>query len=381
MDPIGRNIAFNSKCNAPVAEHGDAAGLMPAGRIEAILDVLRRGERFLICSHCRPDGDAVGSMLAMGMFLEELGKHADLVTADGIPRVHRGLPGAEHIRTAQLIHGSYDAAILLECDGLERTRLSGLEPFFLVNIDHHATGREYANLNWIDSHAASVGEMVYKLVKSAGADVTPQMATCLYTTVLTDTGGFCYGCTQASTFGLAGELVAAGADPIRIAQNVYFSTPASKLMLLGAALGNLKCDGRLAWLWVTSRDMQRAGASEEDCEGIVNFALCASGVEAAIFLHELPEQRIHLSLRSKGRVNVAAIAGRLGGGGHESAAGCTLEGPLARSLEEVLAQLRPCVASMDGEKAADPIEIPSESVSLDRVEVQRDLRASRKRGL
>jgi bifunctional oligoribonuclease and PAP phosphatase NrnA len=381
MDHIGRNVVFGSKCNAPIAAEEYVSGSSPASRIEGILGALRQGERFLICSHSRPDGDAVGSMLAMGMLLEQFGKQADLVTADDIPKIHRGLPGAKQIRTAQLVHGPYDAAILLECDGLERTRLSGLEQFFLVNIDHHATGCEYANLNWIDRNAASVGEMVYRLAKTAGAKITPQMATCLYTTLLTDTGGFCYGCTQASTFGLAGELVAAGADPIRIAQNVYFSTPASKLMLLGAALGNLKCEGRIAWLWVTCRDMLRAGATEEDCEGIVNFALCASGVEAAIFMHELPKQRIHLSLRSKGRVNVAAIAGQLGGGGHESAAGCTLEGPLAHALDEVLALLRPCVAAIDGENAAEPIEIPSESVSLDPVEVQRDLRASLKRGL
>jgi phosphoesterase RecJ-like protein len=175
------------------------------------------------------------------------------------------------------------------------------------------------------------------------------MATCLYTSVLTDTGGFCYGGTQASTFGLAQELVLAGADPLQIAQNVYFSTPASKLLLLGAALSNLKHEGRLAWLWATRQEMARAGAAEEDCEGIVNFALCVSGVEAAVFLYELPEQRIQLSLRSKGRVNVAAIAGRLGGGGHESAAGCTLEGPLARARDEILALLRPSVALLDGE--------------------------------
>ena len=279
-------------------------------------------------------------MLAMGMLLEQMGKHADLVTADRIPKVHRGLPGAEEIRTAERVEGPYDAAILLECDGLERTRLLGLERFFLVNIDHHATGREFANLNWIDRGAASVGELVYRLAKAAGATVTPQMATCLYTTVLTDTGGFCYGSTQASTFDLARELVLAGADPIRIAHNVYFSTPASKLLLLGAALGNLKHEERLAWLWVTVEDMVRTCASEEDCEGIVNFALCASGVEAAVFLREMPDERIRLSLRSKGRVNVAAIAERLGGGGHESAAGCTLEGPLERALDEILDQVR-----------------------------------------
>ena len=364
MNHFNRSLAFDPKsdtlCLAPGLASMEEAGAASESRIEAIrveklriqqiLEVLRQGERFLVCSHARPDGDAVGSMLAMGMLLEQLGKRADLVTADRIPNTHRGLPGAEGIRTAPRVHGSYDAVILLECDGLERTRLHGLEKFLLVNIDHHASGQQFGHLNWIDRDAASVGEMVYRLVKAAGGRVTPEMATCLYTTVLTDTGGFCYGSTQASTFALARELVLAGADPIRIAQNVYFSSPASKLLLLGAALGNLKREGRLAWLWVTQQDMVRSCAAEEDCEGVVNFALAVSGVEAAVFLRELPERRIRLSIRSKGRVNVAAIAGRLGGGGHKSAAGCTLEGPLARALDEILAQLRPSVALLTSDE-------------------------------
>jgi len=356
MDHASRNISLEPSSDASGSVTGSASGRTQAGgeqvQIEAILDLLRRGERFLVCSHMRPDGDAVGSMLAMGMLLKQMGKQADLVTADRIPKVHRDLPGADQIRTAESVDGPYDAAILLECDGLQRTRLLGLEQYFLVNIDHHATGREYADLNWIDRGAASVGELVYRLVKAAGATVTTQMASCLYTTVLTDTGGFCYGSTQASTFGLARELVLAGADPIRIAHHVYFSTPASKLLLLGAALGNLKHEDRLAWLWVTAQDLMRTCATDEDCEGIVNFALCAAGVEAAVFLREMPDQRIQLSLRSKGRVNVASIAERLGGGGHESAAGCTLDGPLARALDEILDQLRPCVGSLPEESNA-----------------------------
>jgi phosphoesterase RecJ-like protein len=223
-----------------------------------------------------------------------------------------------------------------------------LEKFFLINIDHHISGREFAHLNWIDRDAASVGELVYRLVKAAGAAVTPQMATCLYTTVLTDTGGFCYGSTGASTFALARDLTLAGADPVAIAQEICFSTPTSKMLLLGAALSNLKREGRLAWLWITHEDMVRACAVDEDCEGIVNFAVCISGVEAAAFLRELPERRIRLSLRSKGRVNVAAIAERLGGGGHENAAGCTLDGPLVRAIDEILAELRPSVAGFIG---------------------------------
>jgi phosphoesterase RecJ-like protein len=320
-----------------------AAAEETANPVDEILRILREGERFLVCSHSRPDGDAVGSMLAMRMLLRQLGKRADLVTADRIPGIYRALPEADTIRTAMRVHGPYDAAILLECDGLERTRLRGLEQFLVVNIDHHASGRAFGHVNWIDNGAASLGELVYRLVIAAGATVTPEMATCLYTTVLTDTGGFCYGSTTASTFGLARELVLAGADPLRIAQEVYFSTATSKLLLLGAALGNLRREGRLAWLWVTHQDMVRTCAAEEDCEGIVNYAVCIAGVEAAAFLRELPERRIRLSLRSKGRVNVAAIAERLGGGGHENAAGCTLDGPLSRALDEILGQLRPSV--------------------------------------
>jgi len=342
MDHSRRIQAFPLKRAVPGPPRAEAH----SDRMDAILEMLRRGKRFLVCSHARPDGDAVGSMLALGMLIEQMGKHADMVMADQVPEIYRGLPGVKGIRVTQIVHGPYDAAILLECDGLSRTGVSGLEKLFLINIDHHASGHEYARLNWIDRDASSVGELVYRLIKATGAEITPEMAHCLYTAVLTDTGGFCYGAMQASTFGLAEELVRAGADPVQIAQDVYFSTPASKLLLLGVALSNLNCEGRLAWLWVTDQDVMRAGANDEDCEGIVNFALCITGVEAAVFLRALPEGRIRIGLRSKGRVNVAAIAGRLGGGGHESAAGCTLEGPLEHAIEEILAQLRPCVGAL-----------------------------------
>ncbi|HTX77696.1 MAG TPA: bifunctional oligoribonuclease/PAP phosphatase NrnA [Terracidiphilus sp.] len=321
-------------------------GWMPEEPIAAILDLLRRGERFLVCSHSRPDGDAVGSMLAMGMLLENLGKRADLVTADRIPSIYRALPGAEAIRCVMRVHGPYDAAILLECDSLDRTRLRGLESFYQVNIDHHATGRAFAHLNWIDRDATSVGELVYRLIQAAGVKVTPAMAQCLYTTILTDTGGFCYGATRASTFALAEELTRAGADPVRIAQEIYFSTAMAKLLLLGAALTNLKREGRVAWLSISHNDMVRTCAAEEDCEGIVNYAISLAGVEAAAFLRELPEGRIRVSLRSKGRVDVSSLAARLGGGGHENAAGVTLDGPVPRALEEILGQLRPAVEAI-----------------------------------
>ena len=312
--------------------------------IADILEAIREGERFLVCSHSRPDGDAVGSMLAMRMLLKKMGKRADLVSADRVQVIYRALPGADDIRTAMRVHGPYDAVILLECDGVERTRLQGLEKFFLINIDHHTTGLEYAHINWIDQRAACVGEMVYRLFLAAGIEVTPEVATCIYTTVLTDTGGFIYGGTRASTFELARDLTLAGADPIRIAQQVYFSMSMAKLLLLGAALKNLHREGRVAWLWITHEDMVRSCAVEEDCEGIANYALSIAEVEAAVFMRELPENRIRVSLRSKGRMNVAAIAERLDGGGHENASGCTLAGPLSRAREQILGELRSALA-------------------------------------
>ncbi len=324
----------------PETSSTPAPGIPTADPLAAILDVLHRGKRFLVCSHTRPDGDSVGSMLALGAVIEQMGKAAELVTADRIPFQYRQLPGVDAILTMLRIRGPYDAAILLECDSLERTRLRGLEGFFLVNIDHHITGREFAHLNWIDRSAASVGEMVHQLARAAAVAITPEMAQCLYTTVLTDTGGFCHGNVRESTFALARELVEAGADPIAIAQQVYFSAPASKLLLLGAALRRLKREGRVAWLWVTHQDTQRACATEEDCEGIVNVALGMAGVDTGVFLRELPEGGIRVSLRSKGSLNVAAVAARLGGGGHQNAAGCTLEGPLQRALKQILAELR-----------------------------------------
>jgi phosphoesterase RecJ-like protein len=316
-----------------------------ADPVAAILQVIGQGERFVVCSHARPDGDAVGSMLAMGMLLHQLGKHADLLITDSLPAVYRGLPEADSIAFALSVRGPYDAVILLECDGVARAGLRGLEQYFLINIDHHITGANYADLNWIDHGAVSVGELVHRLVQASGAAVTPQMATCLYTTLLTDTGGFIYGSLRATTFALARDLVLAGADPVRIAQDVCFSVPVSKVLILGAALSNLMRDGRLTWLSITHSDMVRARAADEDCEGIVNYALSIAGVEAAAFFRELPENRIRVSLRSKGAINIATIAEHFGGGGHEFAAGCTVDGPLPKAVERILAEIHSALAA------------------------------------
>jgi phosphoesterase RecJ-like protein len=306
----------------------------------AVLDAINGAQRMLVSSHARPDGDAIGSMLACGMMLDQLGKQVEMVCSDPVPQLYRWLPCADEIRHTQHISRDYDLVILLECDGIERSRLEGLEGRKIVNIDHHASGKPFGSINWIEPEASAVAEMVFDLAMLADVRISPEMATCFYTAVLTDTGSFCYEGTDAYTLHLAAELTRLGASPAPIAQQVYFSNPLSKMELLGAALTTLRRDGRIAWLWVTHQDMVRLSAAEEDCEGIVNYAISIAGVEVAVFLRELPDGRIRLSMRSKGTVDVARVAERFGGGGHANASGCTLPGPLAVAEREIVELLR-----------------------------------------
>ena len=308
--------------------------------VKEVLKQIGERKRFLLTSHARPDGDAVGSALACGQILRQMGKEAEVVLADGVPRIYQPLPFADRVVQAQKINGNYEAAIILECDSVQRTRLEGLENRFLINIDHHLSGRPFANVNWIDPKAVATAELVYQLAKEAGVTITPDIATCLYTAVLTDTGSFMFEGTNEHTFSLARELVMAGADPARCARNIYFAHSTAKMRLLGAALSNLHREGSLAWIWITREQMERYEAKEEDCEGLVNYALSIQDVEVAAFFRELPDGRYRVSLRSKGELNVAAVAAQFGGGGHECASGLSLDGPLSVAVARVIAQLR-----------------------------------------
>lgn len=320
--------------------------------ISAVLEAIERGSRFLVASHARPDGDAIGSILACGMMLEQLGKKADLISRDCVPLIYQWLPGVRSIQCGDTVEREYDTVILLECDGIERSGLSGLEGRFIVNIDHHFSGKAFADVNWIENDACAVAAMVYELAMLAGVRITPEMATCLYTAVLTDTGSFCYAGTDTRTLEVAADLVRHGADPVGIAQHTYFSNPTSKMRLLGAALSNLRREGRLAWMWITHDDVLRASAVEEDCEGLVNYAIGIAGVDVAVFLRELSNHRVRMSLRSKGDINVARIAESFGGGGHSHAGGCTLDGPMPIAMERILHALRACVHVVSDERVA-----------------------------
>jgi phosphoesterase RecJ-like protein len=309
-------------------------------QLDQVLEHIKERRHFLVTSHTRPDGDAVGSSLGLAQILRKMGKEAEVVLGDSVPVIYRPLPHADSIIHASSVNGKYDAAIILECDSVLRTRLQGLEQHFLINIDHHATSKPFANVNWIDPSACAVAEMVFRLGQAAGVKITPEIATCLYTAVLTDTGSFSYSSTTAHTFDLAKRLVEHGADPARIAHNVYFSNPTSKMRLLGAALSALHREGALVWMAVTRDDMDRSGALEEDCEGLVNYALGIAGVEVAVFFREIADGKVRVSVRSKGAVNVAEIAEKFGGGGHQCASGFSVPGSISAAEKVVLGQLR-----------------------------------------
>ena len=307
--------------------------------LDRVLHEIRARHRFVVTSHARPDGDGIGSALACSQILRLMGKDATVVMHDGVPRIYQNLPFADRAIKADVVPPN-DAVLILECDSIQRTLLEGLEDCFLINIDHHASARNFANINWIDPTVMATAELVYRLARLACVPVDRDMATCLYTALMTDTGSFMFEGTNEHTFTVARELVLAGADPAQCARPIYFGHSTAKMRLLGAALSNLHREGELAWIWVTQEQMVRFGAREEDCEGLVNYALSMADVQVAIFFRELPDRSYRVSLRSKGEVNVSTVAEHFGGGGHKCASGFSLDGPLAIAVSRVVDRLR-----------------------------------------
>jgi phosphoesterase RecJ-like protein len=203
----------------------------------------------------------------------------------------------------------------------------------------------FGDINWIDPTAAAVGEMVYNLCKALGTEVTKEIAECIYTALLTDTGSFHFSNTTERTLKIASELVRKGVEPARISQALFYSYPYSKIKLLGRVLSEIERDesGRIAWITMDRDMMYEAGASEEDSDGIVNYALSIDEVEAVAFFKELAEGVYRVSLRSKGKYNVARVAESFGGGGHKNAAGCRVEGDFAEVRQRVIEGLQSAV--------------------------------------
>jgi bifunctional oligoribonuclease and PAP phosphatase NrnA len=310
--------------------------------LSQVVELIESKRRFMITSHVRPDGDSTGSSLALYWTLKALGKEADVIMRDPIPVHYRELPGAHEILVRPELTERYDAAFVIECSDIDRPALPGLEKQFVVNIDHHTTTASFGDINWIDATAAAVGEMIYNLCKALGVTVNQQIAECVYTALLTDTGSFHYSNTTERTFKIASELVRRGARPAHIARALYESQPYSKIKLLGRVLSTLRCDetGRLAWVSMTRDMMLESGATEDDLDGIVSHPMSIDGVEAVAFFKEMQPGHFRISLRSKGTVDVSKVAERFGGGGHKCASGCAFVGNLESAEDRVLASLQ-----------------------------------------
>ncbi|HVF50468.1 MAG TPA: bifunctional oligoribonuclease/PAP phosphatase NrnA [Pyrinomonadaceae bacterium] len=313
--------------------------------LSQVVELIESKRRFGITSHIRPDGDALGSSLGLYWLLRALDKEAEVIMRDPVPNAYQKLPGSNEVRVTPAIDRPYDAVFVIECSDITRPGLVDLEQQLVVNIDHHSTTSLFGTINWIDSTASAVGEMIYNLCKAIGVRPTREIAECVYTALVTDTGSFHYSNTTERTFKVASELVRAGVKPAKISQAVFSNYPWSKIELLSRVLGTARRDetGRVACLRQTLEMQEQSGASDEDGDGFVNYPLSCGQVEAVAFLKESAPGVYRTSLRSKGDVNVARIAERFGGGGHRNAAGCTLRGDWDEAERLIISLLQEAV--------------------------------------
>lgn len=296
--------------------------------LQLIVDEIRTRRRFVVTSHARPDGDAVGSSLAMAYALRHLAKDVRVVLRDPSPPQFETCPGVNDIIVSNRVEDPGDAVLVMECGDLARPGIAGLERGYVINIDHHTGNTMYGAVNWFDPSAAACGEMVYDLIRALGVPLTLEIATHVYVAVLTDTGGFHYSNITTRTFDICRECTEAGVNPSAIARAVYDSNKIGRLKLFRAVLNGMQLDAseRIATLFVTKHMAAECGATYEDTEGLVNFPLSAREVLAVVFFKEEGPDDWRISLRSKGDIDVNAVAREFGGGGHKNASGCGVRG-------------------------------------------------------
>ncbi len=306
-----------------------------------IIDMINRYKFFLITSHVRLDGDALGSELALCHMLEHIGKEVVVYNQDETPGNYCFLPGNDKIIHKLPAIENYDVVFILDCSELDRigdeaSRVGNMER--IISIDHHISNGNFGNIVFTDPRASSTAELLYRLMSEMNIDISKDMATNLYAAILTDTGGFCYGNTKKDTLIAAGTLVERGADPQWISENIYENNPLSKIRLLTKALETLAFDWdrKVGYIIVSRKNIEDAGAREEHTEGFVDIPRSIQGVEVSILFTELSEHEFKLSLRSKGKVNVERVASAFGGGGHINAAACHINGNFSTVLYRVL---------------------------------------------
>jgi len=313
-----------------------------------IISELRQSKTILISVHKSPDGDALGSQLALMHALEKLGKTVTVHNLDPVPEIYRYLPGSARIKTGSSVAGKYDAFVVLDSEPSRTGLFDGKYPADrLINIDHHITNPLLWKLVWLDPEASATGEMVYKLITGLGVTIDRDIALCLYTAIFTDTGSFRYTNTTPASMRIAAELIEAGANPWFVTENVYESYAYRRLKLLGRVLTGMERseDGRIAWVVVTNELYRQTGATSEDTENFINFVRSVKGVEVAVLFRQTAESQYKISMRSKGRVDLSGLARSLGGGGHKNAAGSVLDGTFEEVRTRVISEVEKAIAA------------------------------------
>ena len=319
---------------------------------QQIADRIRSGTKFLITAHRNPDGDALGSSLALQGIIRKMGKQARIVVRDGFGKPLHNIPGAEEVLVSDTLPESYpkefDALFTMECPEHERTGFSIL-PGPVVNIDHHLGNTMYGEINYLDLEAPSVGEMVMQMNRVLGVPIDARIATAMYVSLATDTGFFRYTNTTLRAFEAARELVMQGANPGEISLWINESVSPASIKLLGLCLNTLSvsADGRIATLEFPQRFLIETGATPEDSEGIVNYGRTIDGVLVSALFKEA-EGGTRISMRAKPGVDTQAIAAHFGGGGHKAASGCFIAAPIEGARSQLLPLLAQAVAGVQG---------------------------------
>lgn len=307
---------------------------------------IHRADHLLIASHLNPDGDALGSTLAVANICKQIGKKVTCVNESPIPEKFSFLPGIHEIQQPESLKTTFQHVIAV--DAADRSRLGEkvLQLFdddvFILNIDHHITNDQFGTVNIICPEACSTAEVIYQWVSEFGnIQWNPSLATCLYTGLLTDTGGFRYQNTSADVLRKAAQLVDYGASASQIAEQSLETSTIEQLKILQRALATLQmsANGQVAWLEVRKEDFDQTGATHEDLAGLVNMARNLVGVEVGILFYEKRPNEVKVSFRSRNRIDVAKIAKQMGGGGHARAAGCTIHGELSAVKQQVIQRI------------------------------------------
>jgi phosphoesterase RecJ-like protein len=316
--------------------------------LETIRQAIHSRQRFLLTSHARPDGDSIGSQLAMAFALDALGKTVRIVNADPAPEHYQEFPGMDRIEIAAAVERpDVDAVIVMECSDLSRTGVAGLEGQFIINIDHHAGNRMYGAINWYDLSAAACGEMVIDVIRALGVPLTTEIATHIYLAILTDTGSFHHSNITPRTFDICRQCVDAGVNPAVMARRVFDSNSFGKLKLIGALLDDMELvdEGRLAVMHLDDEMLQSTGSTNNDTEGLINLPLTAREIQAVVFFKIGDDEQVRVSMRSKYDVDVRQVAAAYGGGGHKNAAGFTAAGKLADVKDEIIGRMVEAIRS------------------------------------